>query len=208
MDTDALDARAKRARAVLAVVTALFAMGLAVAGWLHHYAPLQPGSYQGVFADPPASLTTDFSGDETWRLEYNDGEHVRYTLSIRNTGRLAVTIVDLIRDEPWFHTPLRVDAVLVTPADTPTATERAEPLRPFILGPGRERTLLIDSHFDSCEFFSSGTGSTLMQQRVKYRTFGMTNTQWVALTTPIKIPFPGPDTPSCPRSKPESPSVS
>jgi len=110
---------------------------------------------------------------------------------------LPITITGVDTDDGYAL--LRTRGIFVL-RDIPSAAEgnydprTYEPFRPFTLGPGQERGLLISTVFDECTRYARGTANTYGALPVSFEVLGLPRHAWVDLGDMFTITSPK----SCP----------
>ncbi len=164
---------------VLIVLVALLVSGYA---WADSYQPLTAGSY-GLF---PAGSVTGRNGETS--ITFRAGAPFALGFSVRNQGGFTVRVVGvpLVGATP-FSTRLLVSKPLEHPRAVPGPTA---PFRPFDLGPGEERMLILRGWFASCFTTGAGTVAEFTDLPVRFQFLWRAQTISVPLSSPLVIRFP------------------
>jgi hypothetical protein len=176
--------RARRPRNLVIVGALLVVLALTVSGyaWAESYQPLSRGSY-GLY--PPGSRSGP-AGETA--VVFHDRGPFRYGFSIRNDGDLTVRVVGLpLSGRNPFSAKVFLSGPLEHARSIPGPTV---PFRPFDLGPGDERMLILRGSFANCRDWGGGTGATYDSLPVRFQFLWRTETVSVPLANPLVIQVP------------------
>jgi hypothetical protein len=142
--------------------------------YLSHYQPLTTGS-------------TGWSS-----ARYRQGAQFSYATELVNQGHVPITVTGI--DTGSGSSLLRTTGVFVGKDGSNVAGDISpryyEPFHPFSLGPGKSRSILIQSVFDNCRPFAPGVRETFESVHVTFRALGVTNSAWVNYGRPFRINSP------------------
>ena len=159
------------------VVSVAVAIGIVAAiTFLANYQPLVPGCCRGH------TETT-----------YRQGASFSYGISLRNDSHLPIKITGVDADGGYAllrTTGIYVRRDIATGAEGNTSRGFYEPFRPFTLGPGQERGLLVSNVFDECSRFAPGTGNIYGALQVSFSILGLPRHTWVGLGNMLTIRSP------------------
>ena len=188
MTAETLDPAERRRgrRLVLGLVTVLllFVTGTAVA---QRYEPLQRGSWSGDGDGQPAKDPQ--TGEDEVLLPFRPGEAVTVLVSVRNTGRFAVTVDGVRPDDPGAL--FRLEGATAVPAEGRTPLQGALDL-PYRLGPGKEVGLRLTYRLPRCGF-TAGSGASSDTVPVRWHAF-RSNHVTLLPQTPVSFRVPAGDT--------------
>ncbi len=176
---------------------ALVAAALLIGSGSH---PLAAG--RGTAAAGSTSTVIAF-GDRPLRLlTYADGKDVRYAFVLRNRGRVGLTVRSLSAHATGKYQLLNLRSDRVGPTGAAGAAvvdaDGGSPFRPFSLGPGEQRVVVLVGTFTDCEFISPRAASMLDDVRVDYRLLGVPRSTTIQL--PERLRTQSPSDQGCPRS--------
>jgi len=170
--------RARRPRNVAIALVLVIMLALLIAGiaWASNYQPLRAGSY-GMHPDGHVGPAGEFVAP------FRDGRGFQYGVSVKNTGRFAVRILDLPRNtNSAFH--LRPFTMRITAHGM---TGRVIPFRSFTLRPGQERLVLLRGSFARCRRHIAGMNTGIGALPVRERSLFWTHTVLVPLIDQIIV---------------------
>ena len=146
---------------------------------------------------------TRFSADDDEAMvvttPYADGQDIVYAVVLRNEGTVGVTIDGFDLPGPHQHFLLKTRSVRLgkkLPSGRSSATS-TEPMRPFALGAGEERTIVFRATVGNCEWYQPGGAVTRTHIGVHYRVLGLN--RMAGLPLPVHIHVPSPPADQCPR---------
>lgn len=187
--------RARRPLNVALVALALIVLGLAIGAvaWINSY---QPIAYGDATQFPRDGRST--TGAPGVTVTFREGRPFIYGVTIENTGRFTVRILDA----PTYHVTDFFDARLFTNKPNPAANERPlVPFHPFDLHPGEIRWLVwrgVYACTTGATGLASGKGETVSTNEaihVRYRFLWRTATAEIPLQEPLTMSF---DKKGCP----------
>lgn len=133
---------------LVAGAVALAVLGVASA---FYYAPLEPGTLavcpDGAEEMPPPEDEDGPTGGPVCLVTHVEGAEVRFGGTIRNAGPLPITVERLDFDGA-VEALLDVERVTMSTAD---GAEPSTPLARFRLGPGAERTVVVEGRLRPCD---------------------------------------------------------
>jgi hypothetical protein len=176
--------RARRPRnlvlvAVLLVLVALLASGYA---WAESYQPLAAGNY-GLFPD---RSVTGPAGETA--VTFHDRAPFRFGFSVRNDGGLTVRVLGVpLGGSSPFTARLFMSGPLEHARAIPGP---AVPFRPFDLGPGEQRMLILRGSFANCRDYAGRTTTEFTDMHIRFEFLWRTQTVSVPLSSPLVIRVP------------------
>ena len=178
---------------LLALLAALVAGG---AGVLVRYQPLRTGSSsQSPQGSKGVDSTDSSDGRTTYLVQYQDGRTASYGFSIRNDGRWGITVVGFGGSE---QTGGLLDHFVYRMSDTGFTVDEGA-FKPFALGPGKERSIIVMATFANCESYIALAGVIYDHVTVRYKTLGIERTTEVPFG--IKVEVVSPANANCPRPR-------
>ena len=168
----------------LVLVLALPVTGTALA---QRYEPLQRGSFSG---DGDGQRTTDpQTGEDVVALPFRPGAEVSVLVSIRNSGRFAVTVDGVRPDDPGAY--FRLESATAVPVEGATPLQGRLDL-PFHLQPGMQVGLRLTYRLPRCGF-APGSASVADTVPVRWHAF-RSNHVTLLPQTPVTFAVPAGDT--------------
>lgn len=152
----------------------------------------------GVLASEGASAAIDLAQDRPVRqLQYRDRTPLTYSMTLRNSGLVPVTLAGATLPPSGSRLLLRLEAVQVLPEGS-TDLAAGVPLDGQRLWPGQERTLVLQARFTDCERIGARSSSLLTSVELEIAVAGMPRHQSVRL--PELLRAGSPREAGCPRA--------
>ena len=176
--------RAPRPRNVL-IALALVALAAALAAaiaWARSYQPLGAGS-SGL---NPIGARQGALGETV--AKFQQGQPFQFGFSIRNSGRFAVRILDLLLMHDEFIMPFAVKAFL---SSQRLIGKPVSAFQPFTLEPGDEQLIILRGSYANCDEYVAHGSVGLAGMAVRTRFLRWNHTVVVPLLQPLVIRMPG-----------------
>ncbi|MGH3442820.1 MAG: hypothetical protein ACRDUY_12405 [Nitriliruptorales bacterium] len=129
------------------------------------------------------------SGSVVFRYEH--GAETFYAVTLRNEGRLAVTVTGLGQDiELPLLDPVELRYFPQAHVATTDPVAASSPFTAFAIPPSEERTVLVRARFDNCEYYTERALEVVETLRVAFRVLGIPSDARVALPRQLIVRSP------------------
>jgi len=171
----------------VAVTALVLLLAVGMAAW--RYQPLRQVGEVTTGPDALAATVPEFEEAGATILNYVDGDYVTYAVTLRNSGPVGVRVTGLPLPDAGERRLLQPVAVGLSTGGSDDAAG-VEPLTPFRLGAGEQRTVVVQARFDHCEYYTERAIDVIDSQTVQFRVAGIPRTATLQLVRPLLVRSP------------------